>query len=191
MCNILLIGDSLTELNCNKYPGWGYFMKMWYDGKATIHNEGFSGYTSEMIRNIFPTIIPINTKIIMCTILLGTNDCHLYDKHVEPDDYKDNILFMIDYIHALNNNTVILLITPPIASAAYGLSILYYVKSIKEICAERNFVIEIELYSQENAVTRDDLYDGLHVNDTGNKKIFKNIQKQIIQMCPYLCPENL
>jgi lysophospholipase L1-like esterase len=177
---IILIGDSLTEWNF-KENGWGKKLQDWYGEKATIINEGYAGYNSKMIKEIIHQIIPKKSnkqELLICTILLGTNDCFFQGRQISFQDYKLNILYIVDYIHLTNQKTEILLITPPIS--VYQKAIAQYINALYEIKKERNFINIVNLHHNPHAIiVLTDLYDGIHINDSGNDKLFKNVQNSI------------
>jgi len=113
---------------------------------------------------------------LICTILLGTNDMH---KNITSNEYKKYILMIIDYLYELNINTKILLITPPINF--FCKNIKDYITAIYEISILRSKIIIIDLHkTNENKILLSDLYDGIHFNDNGNKKIYNIIKKYIL-----------
>jgi lysophospholipase L1-like esterase len=188
---ILLIGDSLTEWYQSN-NGWGEQMKKWYDNKATIINKGFGGYTSEMIKNMITDIIgnKKNNNLILCTILLGTNDCYFVGRQTSSENYKKNILFIIDYIHNINPHTIILLATPPTASGDTN-KIIDYVNKVHQIKKERPYIYLIDLHKDPFKIIIRDLYDGIHFNQSGSNKLFQNIQYTIIHSCNKIRPAEI
>ena len=187
MYNIFLIGDSQTDLGFKN--GWGYFFKQWYQNKATIYNKSICNYTSHMVKNVFKELIN-NQYVDICTILLGTNDCYNYNFFVSPEKYKENILYIIDYVRKINPTCIILLFTPPLSSIHMG--ILSYVGVIYQIIGERPHLTLIDLYNGTNKLDLTDLHpDGLHLNSKGNFKVF-NILKDVIETyLPFISPKSL
>ena len=189
---IILIGDSLTEWNF-KENGWGKKLQDWYGGKATIINQGYAGYNSKMIKDIIHQIIPKDTnktEILICTILLGTNDCFFEGRQISFQDYKLNILYIVDYIHLTNPKIEILLITPPISGYLKGMT--KYIDALYEIKKERNFINIVNLHDNPHAnIILPDLYDGIHINDSGNDKLFKNVQNSIFYYYNRYTPSKL
>jgi len=203
MHNILLIGDSLTYLGSHKERGWVNYLKMWYKNKANIINKGLCLYTSKMIRDEFDEIT-CNTigKFDLCTILLGTNDCYNPNLHITPGIYKENILFMIDNLLSKNPNCIIFLITPP--SCKINECILEYVDQIYDIVSEiqiqkqkqkqkqKQLIILIDLYKGNNNIDCTDLdQDGIHLNTSGNWKIYCKIKEAIEKQISFFTPNNL
>jgi lysophospholipase L1-like esterase len=187
MRNILLIGDSLTQYSF-KENGWGQQMVKWYNGKACVFNKGYAGYNSNIIANIMPQITSNINNIILCTILLGTNDCY-NDKNglISVGEYKKNIIYIIDYIHKLNKSCLILLVTPPVSKI--NNNIFLYAQEIREICNEKN--IELIDLHKDNAIVSSDLCDVVHFNANANNKLFSKVYNTINNKYPFLAPNKL
>jgi lysophospholipase L1-like esterase len=187
MYNILLIGDSHTELGYKN--GWGHHMKLWYQNKANVINKGISNYSSQMIKDIFLKLIE-KQNFHLCTILLGTNDCYNPNSLISPSIYKENILFMIDTLRKMNPTCLIFLITPPICKIHPG--IMQYVEKIYQIIGERSFITLIDLHNGSNKIDQSDLNsDGVHLNSSGNWKIFSNIKDTIENHISFFAPNSL
>lgn len=188
MHNILLIGDSLTEWG-NGENGWVRYLTNWYANKAIVVNKGIAGYTSRMIANLMPEITVNIPNLMLCTILLGTNDCYNSKMGlVSLDEYKKNILFIITHIHKINPNIIIFLITPPVSKI--NNDIMYYVKMIKDICIYTKNIVLIDLHT-DNAITTNDLCDAVHFNENANNKLFEKIKNKINNKYTFLAPNNL
>lgn len=194
MLNILLIGDSLTYLGSDKAKGWVNLLKMWYKNKANIINKGICLNTSQMIRDKFDEIIKCDFSYVcnVCTILLGTNDCYNPNFHISPEIYKENIIYMIDELKTQNPNCIILLITPPLCKI--NEDIQEYVNQIYEIAyiKKSQLVSLIDLYHGTNNINHNDLEsDNIHLNSSGNWKIFCKIKQAIETQYSFLIPNNL
>lgn len=187
MYNILLIGDSQTNLGFKN--GWGNHLKIWYDKKATVINKGLNGYSSQMVKDIFSKLTE-NTYFHLCTILLGSNDCYNPNSLVSPEDYKQNILFMIDNLRKINPTCLVFLITPPVCRIHLGIS--EYVNKIYQIIGERPFITLVDLHSEPHKIELADLTsDGLHINASGNWKIFQKIKNIIENHISFFAPSSL
>ena len=174
MKKIVLLGDSLTELGF-KENGWCYHLYNSLNSDIHIINKGNCGWTSKMVAENIKNMININ-DISICTILLGTNDMY---QNISCIDYKEYILYIIDYLYNLNKNTKILLITPPIN--IFCKNINDYIIVIYEILVIRQNIILIDLHNNyENKIFLSDLYDNIHFNDNGNKKIYNIVKKYIL-----------
>ena len=188
---IILIGDSLTEWNF-KGNGWGKKMQDWYGEKVTVVNAGYAGYNSRMIKEMIHQIVPKNkNEILICTILLGTNDCFYNIRKLSSQEYKINMLYIIDYIHSVHPKTEILVITPPVSGSPFNM--LPYVNALYEIKQERNYINIVDLHTNPHnlLISPSDLYDGIHLNDSGNDKLFKLVQNSIFYYYNHYIPSNL
>jgi lysophospholipase L1-like esterase len=170
---IVCIGDSLTNRGLNK-NGWINLFQQIYK-KSLIINYGYEGYNSNMINNMIPRLIP-SSYLFLATILLGTNDCYS-SFFVNPQIYKINIMNIIDHIYQLNPNCIVLLITPP--PCKLNTYIFEYVEMIYQIGKEHSFVKIVDLHSGSDRIFLEDLEDGVHFSDIGQKKVFNNIQKTL------------
>ena len=78
--------------------------------KCDVLNRGFSGYNSAWCRIILPHIVDASmvSEMVAMVIFLGANDSNLREgnphQHVPLEDYRKNLLHMIDYLHVCNNN---------------------------------------------------------------------------------------
>ena len=182
-----MIGDSQTNLGFKN--GWGYHLKNWYDKKATVINKGLNGYSSQMVKDIFPKLIE-NTYLHLCTILLGSNDCYNPNSLVSSEIYKQNILFIIDTVRKINPTCLVFLITPPLCRFHTGIN--EYVNKIYQIIGERPFITLIDLHNEPNKIDLSDLTsDGLHLNTSGNWKIFQKIKNIIENHITFFAPSSL
>ena len=191
MYKIVLIGDSLTEWG-GKENGWGKKMQDWYKDKASIVNEGYAGYNSKMIKDLIEHIVPKpeeSKQILLCTILLGTNDCFFKGRQLSFQEYKANMLYIINHIHSLYPKTEILLITPP--PSGFQILMTKYINALYEIKKIYPFVNIVNLHIQPNIILMTDLYDGVHFNDSGNNKLFKYVQNAIFYYYNHLIPSKL
>ena len=187
MYNIFLIGDSQTDLGFKN--GWAYLLKKWYQNKAIIYNKSICNYTSLMLKDVLNELVK-NQHVDICTILLGTNDCYNFNLFVSPENYKQNILYIIDQMRIINPTCIILLITPPISTIHMG--ILDYVNIIYQIIGERPHITLIDLYHGTNILDASDLHsDGLHLNSNGNFKLFNKIKYIIETYIPFIHPNSL
>jgi lysophospholipase L1-like esterase len=187
MYNILLIGDSLTYLGLDN--GWGAYLKNWYQNKVDIIDKSICKYTSNMIKENLNELINIKNYSI-CSILLGTIDCYNSNCHCSPDEYKNNINYIIDYLWKINPHCYILLITPPLCSL--NKDILLYVNELYKIVEENKHIILVDLYKGHNNIELYDLsVDGLHLNNSGNWKVYCKIKEAIEKHLPCFHPNRL
>lgn len=187
MHDILLIGDSLTEWNFDN--GWGNHIRNWYQTKGNIYNYGYAGWTSAQMKMKIPLIMYNHRCPMICTLLLGTNDCYFKGQYVSPNDFKKHIIHIIDHIRSFNIYAVILLITPPICKLDN--KIKPYVVKTQEIAAEKAVAL-IDLHKPGPfQIGYNDLADGMHFNESGNKKLFENIKSTILTHFNVISPDAL
>ena len=174
MYNFALIGDSLTNYGFQLNVGWPKLLHSCYP-KANVLNYGYSGYTSSMLQSMIKRLIP-NGNIFFATILLGTNDCYS-SSFVSPEQYKQNITYIIKYIYKLNPNCIIFLITPPICKL--NNYIFEYVEQINSIGKENKSIQIIDTHTGANKIILEDLYDGIHFGESGHRKLFNIINNTL------------
>ncbi|KIZ01037.1 hypothetical protein MNEG_6922 [Monoraphidium neglectum] len=74
--NILLFGDSLTELGTSPASGWSNALADRYKRRADVINRGFGGYTSKQGLEILPEILETIDlgRTLLAVVWFGTND---------------------------------------------------------------------------------------------------------------------
>jgi lysophospholipase L1-like esterase len=125
---IILFGDSLTawsfELNTR---GFGLALEEAYDGKATIVNEGYPGYTVDSLTPEFKRIMDRVTAasappVLLFTIFIGANDACMVSKteaYVPIDRFEAKLREFVETMldleqeHENMEATKIVFITPP------------------------------------------------------------------------------
>jgi lysophospholipase L1-like esterase len=90
--------------------------------------------------------------------------------------YANNIRDIVKYQHSINT----------IAHHSLALVDLWTTQHIKTQNSNSNYET-ITLHS----VSSDDLYDGVHLNKSGNKKVFEKIKYVINTQFPHLSPDNV
>ena len=126
---------------------------------------------------------------MICTVLLGTNDCYYKERCVSPNEYKQNIIYIINHIRKLNIFCVILLVTPPVCQVSSKIN--DYVVKTHEI-AKEHAVPLVDLHKKGPfRINQSDLYDGTHINEKGNKKLFENIKETLLTHFSIISPDAL
>lgn len=121
---VILFGDSLTERSfySKGSKGLGDILTRRYAGRATIENEGMSGYCSTWLLPHFDSLIQrVRQQAIqpplLFTIWLGANDAcpPEYSPHVPLDKFEANLRHFVDTIltEEKMSSTKVVLITPP------------------------------------------------------------------------------
>ena len=184
MINVLAIGDSLTHFGFQE-NGWATLINR---SKSYIKfkNFGKNGITSSELVKSLPSLITssdiINAQ--MATLLLGTNDTlHYYKKPVSVSQFSNNICTIIYYLKSINPFLRIILIGPPITtyslneSTAEEKSLIYHVNQVVSTLAKQLNVVFVDLMDNcdGNKILVEDLYDGIHMNDSGHIKMVSKL----------------
>jgi lysophospholipase L1-like esterase len=198
---VLLIGDSITQQSFStEHCGFGAALSDWLCRTADVINRGFSGYNTRWMRWILPRLLPLEgqseggERTVLVTIFLGANDAVLpgETQHVPLDEYEENLEFLLSHVRRFAPTANIVLITPPTvdtelwptrspdAAAEYA--------AIVRSVARRREEQGLALLDLADLATRD-LRDGLHLNASGNKKVFEKLQNLLREKFPEICPK--
>ncbi|KAL9657524.1 hypothetical protein ABK040_000952 [Willaertia magna] len=229
---LFLIGDSITEFSLTTENGYHLELLKWYGSKVDIINRGFSGYTTrlilDLISNHFHKLFFLSSlnstkeeenkeeeQEILITICLGSNDASTSNQHVPIDEYKLNL---IKIINLLKNNfkeilknlklTFLLITPPPVNTKMYDSHCLKtfgtkgfrenetfckYAEKVREIVKEEekenNNLYLVDLW--KNEWTNECYSDGLHLSNVGYQLFFKSLQKTIIDHVPSFDPNKM
>ena len=99
--NILLIGDSLTQLGYSDSGCWVALLADFYQRKCDIINRGFSGYTTRSIKPYVSSLVTENlVKNNAATVIwLGANDSNVKElneaQHVPLEKYKKKLFVFV------------------------------------------------------------------------------------------------
>lgn len=133
------IGDSMTEPS----DSYHYYISNKYN--ITVNNYGVSGNTTSDIVN---RLSNINTEADIITVFAGTND---FGKNVPIETVKNNVKTIIENLVTNNLGKKIGWILPiqrlDMTSNTLELTLLDYVKAIKEIC-EQYSIPTLDLYRE-------------------------------------------
>ncbi len=203
---LVLIGDSITQQSFSvEHRGWGAALADYYHRTADVINRGYSGYNSRWIRAIIDKGILSSSDISfiqtvsLVTLFLGANDAvhATADQHVSVAEYKENLIAIIQYIRSINENIVIVIITPPAVNSEHwptrsNEQVAPYAATVRELAAEYNLGL-VDLHSNDDGnkkIELSDLRDGLHLNEYGNSKVFDALRSLIRRRYPALCPDD-
>jgi len=200
--HILLLGDSLTQRSYEiETKGFGGLLNEWYIRSADIQNRGYSGYTTRWIRVMLPKLFPSGQtpKFSLTTLLLGSNDAASEQsaQHVPLHEYKDNLIFIINYLKSINPDMVIILITPPPnnqekldPSWDLRIDVNKYERVVVELATQMKIDL-LSLWEGPFAIDPklDLLDDGLHFDAPSNRKVAEGIKHIISTKHPNLLPE--
>ncbi len=196
MVNICIFGDSITWGSWDP-EGGGWVtrlrksLELLYEKEDNINKElkicnlGISGDNTEDLLKRFKVECEAREpeKII---IAIGINDSQYVKskKHtrVSLEDFRENIKKLIDLSKNFTHDIAFIGLTKVDESKTIPIpwnkdkeyknsNIIEYDLVIKSLCKENNLKY-VYLY---DLLKNDDLYDGLHPNSEGHKKIFKKI----------------
>lgn len=204
--NLLIFGDSITWGAWDEEGGWAQRIKSFADKKAATQNYdnyaavyclGVSGDNTEDLLHRFETEIKARieedekTQMI---IAIGINDLQFdpsENKHrVSPEDYKENLIKLIEISKKYNANIMFVGLTPvddnlvdPIPwkqESSYRLEFVQkYDGILKDVCREQNipYVELLSKFMEKDFKTL--LTDGLHPNTEGHKLVFEEVKKYL------------
>lgn len=212
---LILFGDSITQgaFQPDFCFTLGNALQGDYIRKFDVLNRGFGGYNSRWGKEVLPEILTTESKnatIKLVVIFFGTNDSKDNEQGVSLEEYKSNLLFMVELCEKYN--TKIIVVGPAVYSAALGhasdfASIeghLKYSNAAKEV-AENCSVPFVDLWhafasylgrTEEEMVKSpadmsELLVDGAHFAPTGYKIFYQNLTTTISTAFPELAKENL
>ncbi|EPS29415.1 hypothetical protein PDE_04364 [Penicillium oxalicum 114-2] len=116
---IILFGDSITEMSWDQSLGFGYGAALSdaYRRQMDVVNRGFGGYTTahaiKIVHEILPS--PETAKVRLMTIFFGANDACVpsHVQHVPIEIYKENLQKIIQHPATQAHNPRLIIITPP------------------------------------------------------------------------------
>jgi lysophospholipase L1-like esterase len=131
------------------------------------------------------------------TIFFGANDsvAEGETQHVPLGEYKENLLRIIQYLRSVSPETFIVLLSPPtVNTKQWPTRSPSVVSDYANVCRE--------LYIDEKSrgskislldlghLTEEDLRDGLHLNRSGNLKVFNLLKEFFEKTFPQLVGES-
>ena len=191
--SIVLFGDSITQGSFTaERRGWGCRMSDWFCRYVDVFNRGFSGYNSRWALSVLPSILSSNFgNLATAVIFFGANDAVRpgESQHVPLEEYCENLKAIIDAFREHNADISLILVTPPPVDhtqwpSRHNNLVYAYAESVRNIAIEKA-VILADLWS-DDAITVDDLDDGLHLNESGNYKVFSAVRQGVYEAWPYL-----
>lgn len=151
---------------------------------------------------MLPNLLPQSShasKFALATLLLGSNDAASEKsmQHVPLSEYKENLIFIVNYLKTINPAMVIILITPPPnnpyeINPAWDLrvDVKKYERAVVEVAAR----MQVELLTLWEGPFAIDpktelLHDGLHFDVASNRKVADGIKHIVTNKHPSLLPE--
>ena len=200
--------------NNNTGVGWASLLSHTYTRRADVLNRGFSGYTSNhavsLVHRVFG-VVP--NGVLFMTLWLGANDAAIpgEPQHVALPTYKSNLKSLLRLLRSSikEDHPILLLTPPPVDEVAwkqhcddkYGdvskestrrnSLAQAYGEAVKEVAGmDMNCAVvdTWELLEGETPERGQYLSDGLHLNETGNRKVYQGIMATITKHYPKLLP---
>ena len=195
--NICIFGDSITWGAWDtEMGGWVNRLRVVFDIEDwdwNVYNQGISGETTEDVLKRFMSECEAraHNEPVKIIFAIGTNDSGELRKEkrnrIPINDFKGNIRQLIEEAKKFTKDIAFVGLTPanenlttPVpwyTNLSYtNKSLREYDAAIRDICKAEG-LLYIPLYDQLND---GDLYDGIHPNIQGHKKIFEKIKTEII-----------
>ena len=172
MFRILIVGDSLSEFSI-KPNGFTSILHESNNRRADITLRGFSGYSSEEIREYIDPILR-KMDVDLTFLLIGTNDAKVDPSRGHSvEEYTANVNQIIRKIHRHSKD--VCLITPPPSNNNEIAGGNDYRNAIITIAEES----KLQVIDTWEFIKNEDLYDGIHFNDFGNRKMADEMQQII------------
>jgi lysophospholipase L1-like esterase len=203
---LILLGDSITQNGWSKQSMWAANLADLLQRKCDVINRGFSGYNSEKIRIILPSIFEEfdGESIAGVIIMLGSNDStKLYKiQHVPVERYKSNMEYIVDFLilSGVHRHKIILISPPKKDDEAWAKAIQSYtpnepsyhfdhlvkdyVKCVRKIAYEKD-ILFVDFNGIMEEVGGDKykelLSDGLHLNEKGSDLLYEILKPLILE----------
>jgi lysophospholipase L1-like esterase len=139
------------------------------------------------------------SELLFVTVFLGANDSAYPEtgQHVPIDEYKRNLIEIVLQIRSFCPAVRVILITPPTVNYTVRLNrddetVYQYAKSVIQVADELNTDI-CDLWHVDDEslkIKHEDLHDGLHLGEEGNRKLFGLLQSLIRSKYPEIAPDD-
>ncbi|KAI8665719.1 SGNH-hydro domain-containing protein [Fusarium sp. Ph1] len=163
---LVLFGDSLLQGSIDIQDGFSFqaALQTRLIRRLDVVNRGFAGWTSknalEYLPKIFPALNDQSPKLDYLIVLFGANDAIVphpaSTRHVSVDDYKLNLIRLINHVHIRSHRPKILLVTPTpvdedkLNSLGHEPRTLahtrLYAEAVREVAKENSDIILIDLW---------------------------------------------
>ena len=217
--NILLIGDSLTQLGYSDSGKWVALLADFFQRKCDVINRGFSGYTTRSIKPFIPNVITENmvSENVATVVFLGANDSNIKElneaQHVPLEEYKTNLQEIIGILgkKGILASQILLVPPPPCNEGMWKKSLEIKMNSPVERSPKNNKTTRMyydaclqmanklkcrtlarpdDYWNSLNA--SDHFCDGLHFSQSGSQIVFEFISKELREMTkdlPMILPD--
>lgn len=213
---IVLFGDSITQqaFGMDGNVGWASLLASSYTRRADVLNRGFSGYNTNHAVDLLPRVFgtfETTGSPLFCTVFFGANDAALpgEPQHVPIKQYRNNLGTIIDSIRERVDGSkedfpIILLTPPPVHEEAWkecrelkqsdrrNQVAKEYGDAVKQVGQEHNCPV-LDIWQLLDGLSSPDVYkkhlsDGLHLNESGNRRIYDGLMELIQTKYPDLAP---
>ena len=207
---ILLFGDSITEqgFGMNGKVGWASLLAADYSRRADVLNRGFFGYNSQhALDHVLPSL-PLNDNLLFCTVYFGANDATTPGsrQYIPEDQFATNLTTMVTGIRrkAQQPELPIILVTPPPLDGKAWANFKgmdnrsnerhkLYGDLVKEVATQQQCGV-LDVWTLLEGDQPVDVYgkyltDGLHLNEMGNRKLYKGLHELLKTEYPDLVPQ--
>jgi lysophospholipase L1-like esterase len=206
----ILFGDSITQEACDPaLQGWVSSLTAYWIRRIDVVNRGFGGYTSRWGLKLYESVV-LDQRPDIVFLFFGANDAVVAEhaQHVPLAEYKQNLSIMVR--KALSMSITVFLLTPPpvyepvlelrnkekgkkLLTDRVNSNTLRFVNACKAVGKEFDVPV-IDNWTTmggDSAERGDYLRDGLHLNEQGNRQVFRNIVGLIGDKFQHLRPENV
>lgn len=190
---ICVFGDSISEgYYDSEQGGWVNLLARKLNAQSheyELHNFSVSGYSTREVLKVFDLQTSF-TEPDVIIFMLGANDSYYVDNkksNVSPTDFEKNLIQLVRKSKRLNAKVIFISdlevnekLTKPVN---WDKTVYYYndftrqYNQITEMVAKENNCTYIDIYNCLNIDK--DLFDGVHPNTNGHKKLFEKIYAEI------------
>ncbi|KAK1268684.1 GDSL esterase/lipase [Acorus gramineus] len=201
---IVLFGDSITEESFGD-GGWGASLANHFCRSADVLMRGYSGYNTRWALRVAEKVFGgfESPPPAAVTVFFGANDACLPDRsgafqHVPVEEYRLNLLSLLQLIRSRWPTTILLLITPPPIDEDGRLRFPYaddrsglpertnaFAGTYRNACidaAEELAVPVVDLWTKMQRFPgweKNLLRDGLHLTAEGNRVVFEEVVERL------------
>jgi len=196
--------------------GWASQLSAAYTRRADVLNRGFSGYNTRHALELLPRLFRDDSKkddLLFATIFFGANDAALpgEGQHVPIDEYEANLEQLVVQIRerccSSDNSSstpplpIVLLTPPPVdevkltawkgSSNRDNQNTRQYGLKVQQVADRHDQVSVVDCWKllQGDSDRRGDhVCDGLHLNTSGNQRVFDGLMSVIQTDFPHLAP---
>uniref|UniRef100_A0A6V2HNC7 SGNH hydrolase-type esterase domain-containing protein n=1 Tax=Ditylum brightwellii TaxID=49249 RepID=A0A6V2HNC7_9STRA len=115
---VVLVGDSLTEIGFRDERGWGLELTKRYLRRCDVINRGLYGWNTRWLKMAMEKNVAfLPPQMHFGTLLMGSNDAVLRDmnpgQHVPMDEFEQNLLYIAAEMLRRAEKGIVLIAPPP------------------------------------------------------------------------------